>query len=179
MTSPTVLSHLTVVPLLEARQGGESSAVASLDLGLTKTEVLLGPEGVELPGGQRLSWTRLEEIGQNESVCYLVRDNDAEKIQRFSEYLDRFYSLMPTQGAPTLLISGVLMHRIKGIDPYHDTLRKTPEADRQGAHRLARGRTFFSLGAARADALGVDFGWRLQEVPGAAHSNAWVARSGW
>ena len=53
-----------------------------------------------------------------------------------------------------------------------DTLRKTPEADRQGAHRLARGRTFFSLGAARADALGIDFGWRLQEVPGAAHSNA-------
>ena len=124
MTSPTVLSHLTVVPLLEARQGGESSAVASLDLGLTRSEVLLGPEGVGLPGGQRLSWERLEEIGQNESVCYLVRDNDAEKIQRFSEYLDRFYSLMPTQGAPTLLISGVLMHRIKGIDPHHDTLTK-------------------------------------------------------
>ncbi len=31
---------------------------------------------------------------------------------------------MPTQGAPTLLISGVLMHRIKGIDPHRDTLAK-------------------------------------------------------
>ena len=124
MTNPTVLSHLTVAPLLEARQAGDGSVVASLDLGLTKTEVSLEPEGVGLPGGQRLSWERLEEIGQNESVCYLVRDNDAEKIQRFSEYLDRFYSLMPTQGAPTLLISGVLMHRIKGIDPHRDTLTK-------------------------------------------------------
>jgi predicted methyltransferase len=124
MTSPTVLSHLTVAPLLGARQAGESSVVTSLDLGLTRTEVSLGPEGVDLPGGQRLSWARLEEIGQNESVCYLIEDNAAAKIQRFSEYLDRFYSLMPTQGAPTLLISGILMHRIKGIDPHRDTLIK-------------------------------------------------------
>jgi hypothetical protein len=79
---------------------------------------------VDLPGGQRLGWARLEEIAQNESVCYLIQDNAAVKIQRFSEYLDRFYSLMPTRGAPTLLISGILMHRIKGIDPHRDTLAK-------------------------------------------------------
>lgn len=124
MTSPIVLSYLTVAPLLDARQAGQGSTTASLDLGLTRTQVSLGPEGVDLPDGQMLSWAMLEEIGQNESVCYLVQDDVVEKIQRFSEYLDRFYSLMPTQGAPTLLISGVLMHRIKGIDPHHDTLTK-------------------------------------------------------
>lgn len=124
MTSPTVLSHLTVAPLLDARQAGKNSAVTSLDLGLTKIEVSLGPEGVDLGGGQWLPWDSLEEIGQHESVCYLIKDGEAAKIQRFSEYLDRFYSLMPTQGAPTLLISGVLMHRIKGIDPHRDTLTK-------------------------------------------------------
>jgi predicted methyltransferase len=124
MTSPIVLSHLTVAPLLDAHQAGQTSTISSLDLGLTRTEVSLGPEGVDLPGGQRLSWARLEEIAQNESVCYLIKDGGAEKIQCFSEYLDRFYSLMPTQGAPTLLISGILMHRIKGIDPHRDTLVK-------------------------------------------------------
>jgi predicted methyltransferase len=31
---------------------------------------------------------------------------------------------MPTQGAPTMLISGIPMHRFKGIDPHEDTLRK-------------------------------------------------------
>jgi predicted methyltransferase len=124
MTSPLVLSHLTVIPLLDARQAVKSSAIASLDLGLTRAEISLGPEGVDLPGGQQLSWAKLEEIGQNESVCYVIEGNGAEKIQRFSDYLDRFYSLMPTQGAPTLLISGILMHRIKGIDPHRDTLTK-------------------------------------------------------
>ena len=31
---------------------------------------------------------------------------------------------MPTRAAPTMLISGIPMHRIKGTDPYHDTLEK-------------------------------------------------------
>ena len=53
-----------------------------------------------------------------------------------------------------------------------DSLRKTPEADLQGANRLERGHAFYRAGQARSEELGVDFGWRLQEVPGAAHSNA-------
>jgi predicted methyltransferase len=31
---------------------------------------------------------------------------------------------MPTPAAPTMLVSGIPMHRIKGTDPYHDTLEK-------------------------------------------------------
>jgi len=38
--------------------------------------------------------------------------------------MNRFYILMPTSGAPTLLISGIPMHRIKGVDPHRDTLNK-------------------------------------------------------
>ena len=53
-----------------------------------------------------------------------------------------------------------------------DSLRKTPEAELQGPHRYARGHTFFRVAKARAVDLGVEFGWQLQEVPGAAHSNA-------
>jgi len=124
MSSSAVLSHFQATPLLRARQHGESQAITSLDLGLTRVEVSLGPGGVDLSDGQWLPWDSLEQIGQNESVCYLIEGGEAAKIQRFSEYLDRFYSLMPTQGAPTLLISGVLMHRIKGIDPYRDTQTK-------------------------------------------------------
>lgn len=124
MSSSAVLSHFQVLPLLRAHQRGESQAITSLDLGLTWVEVALNPGGVDLGEGQWLPWDSLEEIGQNETACYLVEDGEAAKIQRFSDYLDRFYSLMPTQGAPTLLISGILMHRIKGIDPYRDTLTK-------------------------------------------------------
>jgi uncharacterized protein len=38
--------------------------------------------------------------------------------------MNRFYSLMPTERAPTMLLSGIPMHRIRGIDPHEDTRRK-------------------------------------------------------
>lgn len=58
------------------------------------------------------------------------------------------------------------------MDREDDTLRKTPEADLQGRDRFSRGHTFYRFARARAEELGVTFGWRLQDVPGAAHSNA-------
>ena len=58
------------------------------------------------------------------------------------------------------------------IDTSDDDLRRTPEAELQGPHRLARGRTFFRVAKAKAKALGVDFNWRIRIVPGAEHSNA-------
>jgi predicted methyltransferase len=124
MTNPVVLSHYQVVSLLGARQDGETSALVSLDLGLSRAEVRLKPERVVLPDGQWLTWSSVEEIARNESVCFVIEDNEAEKIQRFSEWLGRFYSLMPTPRAPTLLVSGIPMHRIKGTDPHRDTLSK-------------------------------------------------------
>jgi predicted methyltransferase len=124
MSSLPILSHVQVGPILRARQQGEPSVVTSLDLGLTTAEVSLVPERVVLPDGQWLSWDSLEEISQSKSVCFVVEENEAEKIQRFSEYLNRFYSLMPTNRAPTLLVSGIPMHRIKGTDPQRDTLSK-------------------------------------------------------
>ena len=57
-------------------------------------------------------------------------------------------------------------------DTSDEDLRRTPEAELQGPHRLARGQTFFRVARAKAKALGVDFNWRIQTVPGAEHSNA-------
>lgn len=57
-------------------------------------------------------------------------------------------------------------------DRADDNLRKTPEAELQGKHRFDRGQTFFRVATARAQELGVELGWQLQTVPGAAHSNA-------
>jgi predicted methyltransferase len=66
----------------------------------------------------------MEEIGASELGCFSVKEGVAERIQFFSEFLNRHYSLMSTVGAPTLLVSGIPMHRIKGIDPHRDTLKK-------------------------------------------------------
>ncbi len=124
MTDLPVLSYHHVRPLLHARAGGPRSALTSLDLGLTTAEIRMEPDGVVFPDGQRLPWESLEEIGDSETACFLVWGNQAAKIQRFSDYLDRFYSLMPTGRAPTLLVSGIPMHRVRGITPDQDTVGK-------------------------------------------------------
>lgn len=57
-------------------------------------------------------------------------------------------------------------------DPDGDKLRKTPEAELQGPHRLARGQTFYRVAQARARTMNNEFNWQMVFVPGAAHSNA-------
>ena len=56
-----------------------------------------------------------------------------------------------------------------------DSLRRAPEAMRQGKHRLERGGYFFRAAEERAQNLGVPFNWRIQEVPGVGHNNAGMA----
>jgi len=124
MSEPIVLSHVQVKPVLQARQEGASRAFTSLDLGLTVREVGLEPDGLALPDGQRLAWEHLHAIADNELTCFVIENSEANKIHRFSERLNRFYSLMPTRRAPTLLVSGIPMHRVQGTDPHQDTLQK-------------------------------------------------------
>ncbi len=122
---PVVLSYREVRPLLAARGTGAATTSVSLDLGLTVTDVALTADGVALPGGQRLAWAEVEEVAAHEEVCFAVEpDGGVARIARFSEALNRTYSLMPTSGPPTILIAGFSMHRIKGTDPRRDTLNK-------------------------------------------------------
>lgn len=54
-------------------------------------------------------------------------------------------------------------------------LRRTPEAMLQGPHRFTRGHAFHATARSAAEALGVPFGWALDTVPDAGHSNALMA----
>jgi hypothetical protein len=77
-----------------------------------------------LPGGQVLAWQDLETIASSQNSCFVIENGAPRKAQIFSEETNRLYSLMPTGRAPTMLISGIPMHRIKGTDPHQDTLQK-------------------------------------------------------
>jgi predicted methyltransferase len=121
---PIILSYVQAQPLLEAKRKGQEHADVSLDLGLTTATVALIAEGVVFPNGERLSWQVIEKIRKSAVNCFLVEENDARTVQVFSEYTNRMCSLMPTEGAPSMLIAGFLMHRIKDVDPIQDTLRK-------------------------------------------------------
>ncbi len=124
MTPLIVLSHFQVAPLLDAKRAGQSSVATSTDLGLSTIDVALDGDGVVLPGGQRLTWATLEEIYADKNACFHVENDAVEAIQGFSELTNRFYSLLPTSSAPTMLVGGFTMHRIAGTDPYRDTLQK-------------------------------------------------------
>ena len=124
MTQPIVLSYVQVEPLLKARQQGQTTVEISLDLGLTSVQVTLTPEGVAFLTGERLDWRSIEKISKSEVNCFILEDNTIRPIQVFSEYTNRVCSLMPTRGAPSMLIAGFVMHRIKDIDPMQDTRRK-------------------------------------------------------
>ena len=134
MTGAVVLSFTQARPILAARQQGRSSVTTSLDLGLSTAELALEAGGLVLPSGERLAWEHVEVIAAAESSCFVVEAGAIRKIQAFSELTNRHYSLYPTGGAPTMLVSGLPMHRIKGTDPYRDTLSKIKAAS------LTRGR---------------------------------------
>lgn len=122
--NPLVLSHFQVEELIAARAAGRALLSVSLDLERTKSDVILEEARVILPDGQGLRWEALQVVLENELACFEVREGELERIQTYSEAFSRYYSLMPTRSAPTMLISGIPMHRIKDTDPYRDTLSK-------------------------------------------------------
>jgi predicted methyltransferase len=145
-----VLSHHQARPLLEARAAGARTQAISLDLNLSLTQVELGEAGVRLPDGQRLPWSEVEQIAGDENTCFFIEDGEAIKIQFFSEFLNRAYTLYPTESAPTMLVSGLPMHRIKGTNPREDTLAKIKAAQPVGqVLDTAMGLGYTAIAAAR------------------------------
>lgn len=118
-----VISHFQACQLLAYEDHAQGSISISLDLEVTQTNVDLSSDGIS-NNGIFINWQTLREICENEIACFLIEGDQVSKIQTYSEEFNRFYSLMPTRKSPTLLISGIPMHRIKGIDPYEDTRRK-------------------------------------------------------
>lgn len=121
---PIVLSHVQVEPLLRARDAGEETATTSADLGRTETPVTLTAEGVRYPTGELLRWEDTARIVKNNAVCFTLSGGEIAEIRVFSQTTNWLRSLYPTQTAPTMLVSGVPMHRIKDTDPWRDTLAK-------------------------------------------------------
>ena len=119
-----VLSHFQAKKLLAAWLEKKTDCETSPDLGLTVLTVSLEQDHLTFPDGEFLRWEAVEAIAGDENGCYAIRAGEASKIQFFSETTGRSLSLYPTSGAPTMLVSGIPMHRIKDTDPHKDTLEK-------------------------------------------------------
>jgi predicted methyltransferase len=119
-----VLSHYQAEIALAAKRSGLDAVTMSLDLGLSSKHLLLSPSGILTDDNVVIKWEDLEFIARSGSGCFTIEAGSPKVIQHFSELIDRVYTLYPTIGAPTMLISGIPMHRIKGTDPYQDTREK-------------------------------------------------------
>lgn len=127
-TDAVVLSLFQAQHLLQARRSEQKEADTSIDLGISTCLAHLDDDGVHMPPDLFLDWTTVEQIAAAPNSCFAIGKNGVEKIQAFSEPTNRYYSLFPTASAPTMLISGIPMHRIKGTDPRRDTLEKIKAA---------------------------------------------------
>src|SRR5262249_38986895 len=118
MSLPIVLSYIQAQALLRARQAGEIAAEVSPDLRLSTIQVALDADGVGFPDGERLSWPALDRIAAARNVCFALEGDLPREIRVFSETTGWVRALMPTGGAPTMLVAGLPMHRIKDTDPH-------------------------------------------------------------
>ncbi len=119
-----VISHIQAASLLEARRTGQRTCQISPDLGRSQTAVDLSETGVIFGGGMLLSWEEIAKIAQAPNTCFLLEEGQVRPIQTFSPLTNRPCSLYPTAGAPSLLIAGFVMHRVRDVDPLEDTRRK-------------------------------------------------------
>jgi uncharacterized protein len=129
MTTLIVLSHYQIQPVMKAYREGQRTSRMSLDLNLTQTEVALNETGIHLQDNITITWTEAERIAEAENACFQVSDDGIKTIQTFSDVTGWARSLFPTVNAPTMLVSGLTMHRIsRGVDPHEDTLNKIKAA---------------------------------------------------
>ena len=83
-------------------------------MGLSESEVELFDAGVVLPDGKVVSMEDLEEISGRKDAAFFV---DGGSVFQAAVSDGGFLKLLPTEGAPTLEIDGVRMHRTVGTTP--------------------------------------------------------------
>jgi predicted methyltransferase len=119
-----VLSHYQAEVLLRAYASQKRTVKASPDLNRSKVEVEITEEGARFPVGVCVSWSVLHRILEEPRKCFCFRGEEMEEVRLESPETGLILALVPTSGAPTLMVSGFPMHRIKDIDPHRDTRLK-------------------------------------------------------
>jgi predicted methyltransferase len=146
-----ILSHFQTTPILSQRKSIGSTITFSPDLNLSTLEGRITSAGLEIPGSEILGWEILLEIDDSPNNCFAIVEGVPEKILNFSELTNSTYTLYPTEKAPTMLISGIPMHRIKDTNPERDTREKIKASQPIGqVLDTATGLGYTAIAAAKA-----------------------------
>jgi predicted methyltransferase len=112
---PPIITSETAKSLLD-----EKTRV-SLDLGLSETRVKQTKQEIMLTDVESIDRESLVKISQDPRSVYFVRENNVFMAAIGGKH---FYKLAKTEGAPTLEIDGIRMHRTKDTTPDRDTEKK-------------------------------------------------------
>lgn len=114
-----VISGLTARALLESRPG---RLAVSLDLGLSRSEVIVEADVVNLEAGWSVAKAELAEAFSAPEDCVALERSGPRKIYSYSEGTRKYYKLYQPfpDKAPTIIINNATMHCIVGMDPWQD-----------------------------------------------------------
>jgi len=121
---PCAISAFQASKILAAYKAGKQELVSSLDLNRTRTTLRIDASGVHLPSGSVVSWVSIEKVIEEDRKVFLVDGEEVTAIHVYSETTGWVRTLCPSASAPTVLVSGFPMHRIKDCDPVKDTEAK-------------------------------------------------------
>lgn len=93
----------------------------SLDLGLTHSDIVQKNDKISFPDGQNILKEDLTKISEKDNVVFFISEGQVFMVAVSD---GNYYKLVPTEGAPTLEIDGIRMHRTKDVTPEVDTATK-------------------------------------------------------
>ena len=106
-----ILSSTDFENINQAIKNNKDKIEISLDLNLTKTSIkikdqklILNNKSIEIPKTPKTK------------TCYLIKKDELEPIQFFSQETNSLYKLIPTSNKPLLQISGTSMHKKEFVD---------------------------------------------------------------
>lgn len=116
--------------------------VNSANLGKSKAEFTISEQGVRFEGVE-LPWESVELIAKEDRKVFRIESDSISALQLFSDDTQSMRTLCATESAPTTLVSGIPMHRIKDMDPWRDAKTKVEALGRPKGNVLD---TCFGLG---------------------------------
>src|SRR3989338_5948253 len=106
-----ILSSTDFENINQAIKNNKDKIEISLDLNLTKTSIkikdqklILNNKSIEIPKTPKTK------------TCYLIKKDELEPIQFFSQETNSLYKLIPTSNKPLLQISGTSMHKKEFVE---------------------------------------------------------------
>jgi uncharacterized protein len=132
---PPLMTSATAGRVLEAMRDGRTEIRLSLDLGLGHESVPIEGETVRI-FGLAVTAQQLRKIVKRESVIFALDPDGPFPLEVRDQGYTKLVPPMTEEGAPTVEISGIKMHRSQDIDPFRDAKIKAEAAVSRGDYVL-------------------------------------------